>query len=110
MLPPDAVRVEFSPAQMLVFPEITGVKEEFTFTITESVAGPQEVVTVTTYVVVEIGVATGFEILGLFNPVAGDQEYAVPPDASKVVLAPLQIVEFGETDTEGVFAVTSTGW
>ena len=65
--------VVFPPAQIVVFPEILAMVDEFTVTMTVSVAFPQEVVAVQTYVVVDAGVATGFEILGLLNPVAGDQ-------------------------------------
>ena len=62
------------PEQMVVFPEMDRVKDEFTVTITVSVAFPQIDVTVTTYVFVDTGVATGFEMFGLLSPAAGDQE------------------------------------
>ena len=102
--------VVFPPAQIVVFPEIEAVMDEFTFTITVSFAFPQEDVTVTTYVVVETGFAVGLEMFGLFNPAAGDHTYAVPPDALSVVVPPLQIVTSLPADAVPEFVtVTSTG-
>lgn len=48
--------------------------------------------TVTVYVVVEVGVATGFAIAALLRLAAGLQLYVVPPLAFSVVLLPEQIV------------------
>ena len=48
--------------------------EEFTVTTTELFDVPQEVVAVTTYVVVITGLATGFAMVVLLSPVDGDQE------------------------------------
>jgi hypothetical protein len=42
-------------------------------------------------VVVDVGLAIGLAIFGLFNPVLGDQEYTVPPLAVKLVEVPAQI-------------------
>ena len=63
----------FPPAQIVVLPAMLAVAPDVTVTTTVAVAFPHEVVAVTTYVVVDAGVATGFEIFGLLNPVAGDQ-------------------------------------
>jgi hypothetical protein len=53
-----------------------------------SVAEHAPLVTVTVYVVVLPGVATGFDTLGLDNPAVGLQEYCVPPLAFNVVFCP----------------------
>jgi hypothetical protein len=71
VVPPLAVSVVKSPTQMVVLPEMLAVTVEVTVTTTVSVAWPQDVVAVTTYVVVEAGEATGLEIFGLLRPVAG---------------------------------------
>jgi len=39
-----------------------------------------------------VGEAIGFAMVELFNPVAGAQEYVVPPLAVSVTLFPLQIL------------------
>ena len=102
--------VVFPPEQMVVLGEIVAVKDEFTVTITVSFAGPQGETTVTTYVVVETGVATGFEMFGLLRPVVGVHAYPVPPEAFSVVLPALQMVASGPADTTGEeVAVTITG-
>lgn len=49
-------------------------------------------VAVSVYVVVVAGVATGLAMFGLDNPVVGDQEYVVPPEAFKVVDCPAQML------------------
>jgi hypothetical protein len=95
---------------MVLLPEIVAVMEEVTSTTTVAVPGPQAVVAVTTYVVVEAGVAMGLEIVELLRPVAGDQEYEVPPPAVKEADPPLQIVVLGLMVTVGeLVTVTSTG-
>ena len=52
---PEAVSEVFPPIQMVVFPEMLGVIVEFTVTITEAVASPQDVPALTTYVVDVVG-------------------------------------------------------
>ena len=104
------MRVVFPPAQMVVLPVMAGVRAATTSTTTVAVPGPQGVVTVTTYVVVETGLATGFEMAALLSPVAGDHEYEVPADAVSVVLPPVQMVVFGLAVTTGALVtVTNTG-
>ena len=110
VVPPLAVSVVLPPVQIVVLGETAATIEELIFTITVSVAFPQEVTPVQTYVVVVAGVATGFEIFGLLNPVAGDHAYDVPPDAESVVLDEGQIVTSGLTEiTPFNVTVTTTG-
>ena len=98
------------PEQMVVFAEIVAVMAELTAITTVSFLGPHEVVAVKTYVVVETGFAMGFETFALLSPAAGDQEYAVPPEAFKVVFPVLQIVTSGPAETTGAAStVTITG-
>jgi hypothetical protein len=57
-----------------------------------------------------VGVAVGFDEVAELNPVAGAQEYEVPPEAVSTTLPFVQIVvEAGETDAFGEgFTVTVT--
>lgn len=66
------------------------------------------VVPFTVYVIVAVGLATGFEIAGLLKLVAGVHAYEAAPLAVSVVLPPLQMVVLaGEIETVGVgFTVT----
>jgi hypothetical protein len=70
----------------------SAVGGETTFTTTTSVFEHPDALTVTVYVVVDAGLATGFEIVVELKPAPGLQEYDVPPLADNVVEAPLQIV------------------
>jgi hypothetical protein len=49
-------------------------------------------VAVNVYVVVVVGVAVGFETVGLLNPVVGDQEYVIPATAAIPIAAPVGFV------------------
>ena len=53
---------------------------------------PLDTAPVTVYVVVTVGDATGFAILGSLKPAAGDQEYKSAPVAPSCVEAPLQML------------------
>ena len=57
---------------------------------------------------VAAGVATGLEIFGLLSPVAGDHEYAEPPEALSVVFVPVQMVELIPGGTTGVEVTVTT--
>src|SRR4051812_13748358 len=62
-------------------------------TVTYAVsAQPVEAVPITVYVVGPVGVATGFEIVGLLNVAAGDHTYVLAPLTLSVVLLPAHIV------------------
>ena len=69
----------------------------FTVTTIEAVSvQPDAFDTVTVYVVVMVGLATGFAIVVELNPVAGVHTNPVPPLAVRFKLLPIQIlVEFG---------------
>ena len=84
--------------------------EGLTVTVTVVVPEHPPDVPVTVYVVVEAGLATGFEMFGLLSPVAGLQEYEVEaPLAVSVVLLPAQIVVVPDTVIVGIgFTVTVT--
>ena len=56
---------------------------------------PMADVTVTIYVVEEIGAATGFAIVVLLNPADGLQEYDPPPLLESVTVFPVQMVVLG---------------
>jgi hypothetical protein len=74
------------------FPALA-VSEVCTLTVTCAVSEhPFASVTVTVYVVVAEGLATGLEPVVALKPVAGPQVYEVPPLALKVTLFPVQIV------------------
>ena len=80
--------------QMTVVPDATDtLGEGLTVTDTASVAEhPFASVTITEYMVVDAGLATGLEIVVLLKPVEGLQLYVTPPDAESVVLVPLQML------------------
>ena len=90
--PPVATSVSELPRQMVLFPEIATTGSGFTTTSTESNAVPQEFVTATVYVVVDVGVATGFEIAGLLTVPTGVHAYVPFPLPFSVVFPPAQIV------------------
>ena len=74
--------------------EITSVpvELEIKFTVTLSVEKqPFPSVTVTEYIVVEVGVTVGLAIFGLLKAVVGDHTYELPPLALSEELLPLQI-------------------
>ena len=76
---------------------------------------PAVLVTVTVYVVVLVGLATGLLIIGLFNPEVGAQLKFSPPDAVHVVELPLQThnLAFGKSvvsvDVNVVFELLFVG-
>src|SRR5262245_48352313 len=79
------------------------------FTVTVEVAlfvQPLALVTVTVYVVVDVGLAVGLLIPALLNPVAGVHEYVVPPVALSWAVAPTQIVAELALTTGNGFTVT----
>jgi hypothetical protein len=86
----------------------------FTVIVTELVAvHPFAPVTVTVYVVVAVGVATGFDIVVELNPVAGDHEYVFPatevaPIVAEVVVQVNVAAEPAFTDGAFLFTVTVT--
>jgi hypothetical protein len=70
---------------------------------------PFAFVTVTVYVEVIVGFATGLEIAVLLRPVAGLHEYCVPPVALSCVLLPWQTLTLGPALAAGsAFTVTVT--
>ena len=75
--------VTSGPALAVRFPVVT---------TTASVDEQLPLDTVTVYVVVDAGVATGFAMFGLLNPAVGDQLYVDPPEALRVVLPPQAMV------------------
>jgi hypothetical protein len=79
--------------------EITG--RLFITTVAEAVSLQFKLVTVTVYVVVTVGVATGLEMFGLLNPADGDQLYADPPLAVRVVEPPIHRVAPPEAEALG---------
>ena len=98
---PEAIKDVLVPPQIVVFPviAITGMAITETVTVCVLVHTPFEPVTV--YVVVEDGLATGFEIFGLLKPVVGDQLYEDAPLAVNVTEPPAQILPPPVTDTVG---------
>jgi hypothetical protein len=80
------------PLQIVLLNPTVMSGKGFTKTIIESIAVPQELVTARVYVVVIAGLATGFEMVGLLNPVIGVQAYVPFPDPFSVVLSPLHMV------------------
>ena len=93
-MPPLALSNVLPPGQILAEGGVTlMLKSAPIDTITSSEAvHPLISVTVTLYVVVETGLATGFEIVGSLKPKTGDHKYVVPPLAVSVVLPPGQII------------------
>ena len=66
----------------------------FTFTVTVDVAvHPLLPVTITVYVVVDVGLAVGCASVVELNPVAGNHAYVLPTIAA-VPIAPLVVVQF----------------
>ena len=81
MAPPDALSVVLPPQTIALFEPAFATGIVLTLTITASVAEHVPLLTVTVYVVVADGLATGFEIFVALKPVAGDHEYVPPPAA-----------------------------
>ena len=75
------------------------------FTVTATVAldtVPYELVPLTVYVVLVVGLATTMAPLVLLKPVEGDHEYVLTPPAVKVTLLPAQkVAVVGLTVTTG---------
>lgn len=91
--PPPAVNTVDAPLQIVTLALVVAVGTVFTVITTVDVAvQPLPFVTVTVYVVVAAGVATGLEIIELLKEPDGDQEYVPPPLATNVVEEPLQIL------------------
>lgn len=91
--PPPAVNMVDAPLQIVTFALVVAVGAVFTVITTVDVAvHPLEFVTVTVYVVVALGVATGVGEVELLNDPEGDQAYDTPPLAANVVDEPLQIL------------------
>jgi hypothetical protein len=89
VLPPAAVKVVFTPLQIVVIPLILGVGIGLTVTACMAVAVQLlAFVTVTVYVALAVGLTV---MAAVVAPVL--QEYVPPPTAVNVVLAPLQITE-----------------
>ena len=91
--PPPAVKIVEPPLQIVTFALVVAVGTVFTVITTDDVAvHPLTFVTVTVYVVVELGVATGVAEVALLKEPDGNQEYDTPPLAPNVVEEPLQIL------------------
>jgi hypothetical protein len=90
VVPPFAVNTTLPPGHVEGAEGVTETaKFGATFTTISSVpVHPFALVTVTIYVAVDAGVAKGFEIFALLNPVAGDHAYIVPPEACNCALPP----------------------
>jgi hypothetical protein len=98
---PLAVRLVLNPSQIVVVPLMvtTGIGTIVTVTVAVAEHPPADPVTV--YVVVEDGVATGFAIVVLLKPVAGNQLYVTAPPAVKFDELPAQILPPPVAVTEG---------
>jgi hypothetical protein len=107
---PLAFNVTDDPAHMATFAPALTIGAALTVTVTSSVPEqPLPFDTVTTYVVVNIGLASGLAMFGLFNPVAGLQLYIAPPVALSVVDVPWQIATFiPALGVTPAFTVTTT--
>jgi hypothetical protein len=89
---PLAVRSVELPLQMVVgLPLMDTVGFGTTVTVTVAVFEHEPDLPVTVYVVVPGGVAIGFALVVLVNPVAGDQEYVKAPVAVNWLLPPAQM-------------------
>src|ERR1051326_6986495 len=85
--------------------------EGFTVTMTVAVAEQPPLETVSVYVVVAVGVATGFWHVEQLRLADGAQEYVLPPLPFRVVFCPEQIVALLPALATGVaLTVTTTGW
>jgi hypothetical protein len=84
--------VALCPLQIVWLTPAFATGNEFTKTVTKSVAEPQPFVAVKVYVVCAAGEAVGLAIFGLLNPVEGLQLYGPLPLPLSAVLCPLQIV------------------
>ena len=94
--------VPLPPKQIVAGEPALAVGVVFTVIATVAVAEHPLVVPVTVYVVVADGVAFGFAIEGLLNPVVGNHAYVVPPLAVNGVEVPEQIVAVPLADTDGI--------
>ncbi len=93
VIPPLAFSVVDVPRQIVIsVPAFAGAGLPIVIITSSVPVQPDPSVTVTIYVVVADGEATGFEIFVALNPVAGPHEYVVPPDAERVVFPPGHIV------------------
>ena len=92
MTPPEAVSVALLPGQIVFAPVIEITGREFTVTVTVSELVPQEAVMEKVYVVVAVGVATGFAQVVQLNPEEGDHRNVPLPVPDNVALLPTQIV------------------
>jgi len=79
-----------------------------TVTTTASVEVQVPFATVTVYVVVDAGLATGLAIAALLNPVLGLHEYVVPPLAPNVVELPEQKLTSAPAFATGVGVTVTT--
>ena len=89
---PTAFKVVFVPAQMEMSGPALIAGIGFTVIVTGDEFAPQEELIFNVYVVVAVGVATGFAQLVQFNPDDGAQEKVPLPVPDKVVLLPKHIV------------------
>ena len=109
MTPPDRVQVQLDPAWLTTLAEApeapTGTEggAEMTgsagvmLTVTATLAAlvesqPLAAVTVSAYVVVDAGVASGVQLNGSESPVTGSHEQETPPEPPSCTVSPLQIV------------------
>lgn len=93
-VPPVAVNPVVVPEQIETALPALIVGKGFTVTVTTDVlVQPPPAVPTTVYVVVVVGLATGFAIVELLNVAEGVQAYVVAPVAPNVVEEPLQMAE-----------------
>ena len=108
VLSPLAFNIIELPIHISLFGLMVMVGIGFIVTVTLSeLTQPFPSVTDTVYKVVEDGVATGFEMFGLFKPADGDQVYVLPPVALFFLLYhPLRSVQFSVFSVQcSVFSV-----
>jgi hypothetical protein len=110
----NALRFAEAPEQIVVeFPGVmVTIGRGVTVTTTLEVAEQLLAFTVTVYVVVDVGDATGFAMFALLNPVDGDQEYVAfgaEDVANKLVDVPEQMETLFPAFTVGIgFTLTVT--
>ena len=108
MVAPLAVKLVLAPVQMLVLEDTVTVGKVFTVIVTVAVfVHPLELVPVTVYVVVVVGLAVTVAPVVELNPVDGVHAYVVAPLAVRLVEFPVHILVLDETVTVGnEFTVT----
>jgi len=95
------VSVALLPEQIVFVPVIEITGRGSTVIFTESKLLPQEAVMENVYVVVTVGLATGFAQVRQLNPAGGDHKNVPLAVPVKVVLAPMHIVAGRPAFAEG---------